>query len=107
MIEVHDPVRLLILVEHFPEVVLQTIQSANEMYEWFINEWVHLMVLHPTTQEYYYFTEGRFVLYHVHSKQVTSTNNIFNNIEETKEMRTNYIVDATKENMAVLTLHEN
>lgn len=107
MIEVHDPVRLLILVEHFPEVVLQTIQSANEMYEWFINEWVHLMVLHPTTQEYYYFTEGKFVLYHVHSKQVTSTNNIFNNIEETKEMRTNYIVDATKENMAVLTLHEN
>ncbi|HTE09316.1 MAG TPA: DUF2309 domain-containing protein, partial [Chitinophagaceae bacterium] len=40
MIEVHDPVRLLIIVEHFPDTVLKTIQSVPEMYEWFINEWV-------------------------------------------------------------------
>ena len=45
MVEVHDPVRLLILVEHFPEVVLRTIQSSESLYEWFLNEWVHLMAI--------------------------------------------------------------
>lgn len=60
MIEVHDPVRLLIVVEHFPEVVLQTIQKSAETYEWFINEWVHLVVIHPTSRELFHFKEGKF-----------------------------------------------
>ncbi len=60
MIEVHDPVRLLIIVEHFPEVVLKTIQSVPEMYEWFINDWVHLVVVNPETNKFYYFKDGKF-----------------------------------------------
>jgi uncharacterized protein YbcC (UPF0753/DUF2309 family) len=59
MIEVHDPVRLLLVVEHFPEVVLKTIQKSLETYEWFINEWVHLIVIHPITRELFHFKEGR------------------------------------------------
>ncbi|MEJ7611837.1 MAG: DUF2309 domain-containing protein [Ferruginibacter sp.] len=43
MIEVHDPVRLLVIVEHLPEVVLKTIQSDSAMYEWYDNEWIHLV----------------------------------------------------------------
>ncbi len=60
MIEVHDPVRLMIIVEHFPEVVLKVIQSAPEMYEWFINEWVNLTVIHPDTREFHVFKNGSF-----------------------------------------------
>lgn len=60
MIEVHDPVRLLIIVEHFPEVVLSTIQKQAETYEWFINEWVHLIAINPETQELSVFKEGTF-----------------------------------------------
>lgn len=63
MIEVHDPVRLLMVVEHFPEVVLPTIQKSAETYEWFINEWVHLVVLHPVTYELFQFKEGVFFKY--------------------------------------------
>jgi uncharacterized protein len=63
MIEVHDPVRLLIIVEHFPEVVLQTIQKAPEMYEWFINEWVHLVAINPETHELSSFKDGSFTTY--------------------------------------------
>jgi hypothetical protein len=63
MIEVHDPVRLLIIVEHFPEVVLSVIQKAPETYEWFINEWVRLCVIHPETNELYAFSEGKFTFY--------------------------------------------
>lgn len=64
MIEVHEPVRLLIIVEHFPEIVLKTIQSFAPMYEWFINEWVNLVTIHPETKALYAFKEGQFVSYH-------------------------------------------
>ncbi|QHT69515.1 DUF2309 domain-containing protein [Rhodocytophaga rosea] len=63
MIEVHDPVRLMIIVEHFPDVVLKTIQKSPETYEWFINEWVHLVAVHPETREFYVFREGNFTPY--------------------------------------------
>jgi uncharacterized protein YbcC (UPF0753/DUF2309 family) len=60
MIEVHDPVRLMIIVEHFPEIVLKTIKKSEETYQWFINEWVHLMVIHPETGDLFHFKDGVF-----------------------------------------------
>ncbi len=60
MIEVHDPVRLMIIVEHFPEVVLKTIQRSPETYEWFINEWVLLVSVNPRTRELMKFRGGAF-----------------------------------------------
>jgi uncharacterized protein YbcC (UPF0753/DUF2309 family) len=65
MIEVHDPVRLLIIVEHFPDVILNTIKRSPETYEWFINEWVNLIAINPETRELSRFVEGRFVPYTV------------------------------------------
>lgn len=53
MLNIHDPIRLLVVVEHFPEVVLQTIQQDNATYEWFLHTWVHLVVIHPETRELY------------------------------------------------------
>jgi len=70
MIEVHDPVRLLMVVEHFPEVVLQTIQKSAETYEWFINEWVHLIAVHPVTYEFFHFRNGAFSKYSVLKLQI-------------------------------------
>jgi uncharacterized protein YbcC (UPF0753/DUF2309 family) len=65
MIEVHDPVRLLIIVEHFPDVILNTIKRSPETYEWFINEWVNLIAINPETRELSRFVAGRFVPYTV------------------------------------------
>lgn len=104
MIEVHDPVRLLVIVEHFPDVVLRTIQSAPEMYEWYINEWVHIMVVHPETHQLFYFKEGAFVDYVPLTQKVDNVEDINSLIESAKEMETNYIVDATQENLPVYTL---
>jgi len=70
MIEVHDPVRLLVIVEHYPDVVLQVIQSAPEMYEWYINDWVHMMAIHPETNQFYYFKDGDFTEYTPVTKKV-------------------------------------
>lgn len=63
MIEVHDPVRLMLIVEHFPDVVLETIQRSPEVYEWYINEWVHLIAVDPSTKKLFSFTGGAFVDY--------------------------------------------
>jgi hypothetical protein len=56
------------IVEHHPDVVLKTIQRNEATYEWFINEWVHLVVVDPETREFRQFANGDFVAY----KPVTS-----------------------------------
>ena len=63
MIEIHDPVRMLFIVEHYPDVVLDTIKRLYATYEWFINEWVHLIAVNPDNQELSVFKNGAFVPY--------------------------------------------
>lgn len=101
MIEVHDPVRLMILVEHYPEVVLKVIQSEATLYEWFANEWVHLTAIHPDTHEFYYFRNGAFELYVPLADEIKITKSIHELIENAQPMVTNHILDATKENLPV------
>jgi uncharacterized protein YbcC (UPF0753/DUF2309 family) len=60
MIEVHDPVRLLMIVEHYPEVVSRVIQQDAATLEWFINEWIHLVAIHPDTKRIFRFKGGTF-----------------------------------------------
>jgi uncharacterized protein len=106
MIEVHDPVRLLIIVEHYPEIVLKTIQSAPEIYEWYINEWVHLVVINPADKLLYHFANGQFSHYdplhgeaeHMHHPHQVIANGI--------EMSSFEIEDATRENLPVFRLNK-
>ncbi len=104
MIEVHDPVRLLVVVEHFPEVVLKTIQSDPSMYEWFLNEWVHLVAVDPETRLYYYFKAGQFQPHKPLARHIHSIQDFNQLIEKANEMETNQIADATMENLPVYTL---
>jgi uncharacterized protein YbcC (UPF0753/DUF2309 family) len=105
MIEVHDPLRLLIIVEHFPDIVLKTIQSTPEMYEWFINEWVHLVSVNPETNELCYFKEGKFIPYQPLTKEIHFYKDIHTLLEDAKEMETNHIAHATQENLPVFLHH--
>ncbi len=63
MIEVHDPVRLLIVVEQVPAVVLATIRTNPATYEWFDKEWVHLAVIDPRDGSLHRFEHGGLVPY--------------------------------------------
>lgn len=63
MIEVHDPVRLLIIVRHHPQVVLDTIKRSEETYEWFKNNWVWLVAVEPQTRALWLFRDGQFQTY--------------------------------------------
>jgi uncharacterized protein len=101
MIEVHDPIRLLVIVEHKPEIVLKAIQSSPEVFEWYKNEWVHIAALHPEEQCFYYFKNGAFTKYEPITKHIDKIENMQAFIEAAKEMETNHIADATKENLPV------
>ncbi len=107
MIEVHDPVRLMLIVEQFPDVVLKTIQSDSAMYEWYIKEWVHLSVIHPETHKFHYFKNGEFVEYTPLSKKVGEISDVTAVIESANAMKTNRTADATRENLPVFTLAKN
>jgi uncharacterized protein YbcC (UPF0753/DUF2309 family) len=85
MIEVHDPVRLLIIVEHYPEIVLKTIQKNSETYEWFINEWVHLVSVHPENRSFYQFKDGAFYPYIPYQQGINASQNPNNLIENNSE----------------------
>ncbi|MBP6623958.1 MAG: DUF2309 domain-containing protein [Chitinophagaceae bacterium] len=105
MIEVHDPLRLLIIVEHHPEIILKSIQSTPAMYEWYVNEWVHLISIDPETKSMSYFKLGQFIPYQTMAKEIHFFKDIHTLLEEAKEMKTNHIVHATQENLPVF-LHD-
>ncbi|HHT9121668.1 MAG TPA: YbcC family protein [Candidatus Wunengus sp. YC63] len=93
MIEVHDPVRLLVIVEHFPHVVLKTIQTSAATYEWFINEWIHLVVINPETQELFRFKDGAFFLYKPLRQAIETVSDITPLIEENIDNLPVYVLD--------------
>ncbi|HZH65968.1 MAG TPA: DUF2309 domain-containing protein [Flavisolibacter sp.] len=106
MIEVHDPVRLLVIVEHKPELVMAAIQSSPEVFEWYKNEWVHIVALHPQEQQFYYFRNGSFIKYQpiTGAEQIKTIKNMEEFLEGAREMKTNHIVHATEENLPVYLL---
>ncbi|MFT6923487.1 MAG: hypothetical protein ACJA1C_002502 [Crocinitomicaceae bacterium] len=58
MTEVHDPLRLMMIVEHLPEIVLKAIESNPATYEWYKNGWMKLAVIDPTDKQIYIFRDG-------------------------------------------------
>jgi uncharacterized protein len=72
MVEVHDPLRLLMIVEHDPQVVLKTIQKNESTYEWFVNEWVVLCVVNPHDGKIYRFKNELFEQYDPLTKDLES-----------------------------------
>jgi uncharacterized protein len=101
MVEVHDPMRLLVIVEHFPAIVLKVIQSSPEVYEWYVNEWIHIIALDPETRQYHYFSEGEFRPYSPLPRKTGHVGDFIRFIESAKEMETNKITDSTLENLPV------
>ncbi|MFM8314544.1 MAG: putative inorganic carbon transporter subunit DabA, partial [Deltaproteobacteria bacterium] len=48
MIEAHDPVRLLILIDQEPEIIKMVLQKNHFLYEWVNHHWVRLASFSPT-----------------------------------------------------------
>jgi uncharacterized protein len=93
MIEVHDPIRLMVIVEHFPEIVLKAIQVTPETYEWFDKEWVHLVAINPDDKTLHYFKDGAFNSY----KPITDKINHVDNLE--------VLIESSEENFPVYNIN--
>jgi uncharacterized protein len=85
MIEVHDPLRLLVIVEQDPEIVLNVIRRNAATFEWFANEWVHLAAVDPESRDIFVFNGVNFDGYEPSSKDIPVTDNILSLIESTHE----------------------
>jgi uncharacterized protein len=92
MIEVHDPVRLLMIVEHFPEVVLNVIQRNADTYEWFKNDWVTLVAIDPETGNQFLFREGTFIPYVPIQKEIAKLDDLTPLIESSIENLPVYLI---------------
>ncbi|MDH4461041.1 MAG: DUF2309 domain-containing protein [Flectobacillus sp.] len=92
MIEVHDPIRMLFIVEHLPEVVLSVIQRLPAVYEWYVNDWVKLVVINPETQQLFVFKEGSFTPYEPITKQIETVSNIETLVESHQENFPVYLI---------------
>ncbi len=60
MVEIHEPVRLLNIIETTPEAMLRILERNEGIARLCRNEWVHLAVLHPQTRRLSIYRKGRF-----------------------------------------------
>ncbi len=61
MVEVHEPVRLLVLVEQEPEIALRAAQKNPDVYQWIENGWVQYVAFSPTSRQSYHFSHGQML----------------------------------------------
>jgi uncharacterized protein YbcC (UPF0753/DUF2309 family) len=60
MVEIHEPVRLLIVVEASPPTILAAAEQAPAVKKLVVNGWVQLVSWHPDTGAITVFEDGRF-----------------------------------------------
>ena len=84
MTEVHDPVRLLLIIEQYPQIVMEAISQLQEVREWYFNEWIHLVVFDPSTERLYRFHDSQFSPYFP-LQRAPATDNVAQLIESSRE----------------------
>ena len=70
MVEVHDPLRLLMIVEQKPELVLEVVKRSATVYEWVKNGWINLAVIDPESKKVYRFKKGELISYHMQQTEI-------------------------------------
>ena len=68
-VDIHEPVRLLFIIEATPETLLRLMDGNTTLKDIFRNHWAHLATLDPVTSQMHRFSKDRFVLYQPESPQ--------------------------------------
>lgn len=59
----YEPMRLLMVVEQMPDIVLNVVGRLDSLHAWLNNEWVHLIAIDPESRELRVFRNGEMVAY--------------------------------------------
>lgn len=78
MVNIHDPLRLMVTIEHFPDHVLEILQRNKATLEWFQNAWIHLAVIHPETKKVFVYKKDKFRPY----EPLTESTQLMTNIQQ-------------------------
>ena len=70
MVEIHEPVRLLFVLESTPEAVLRIMERNEGIRKLFRNGWVQVATLCPTSSEIQLLRRDRFEPYHPEAKEL-------------------------------------
>lgn len=62
MVEVHEPLRLLFVVETTVATMMATMDTNPAIAQLVRNEWVHVALIHPTERTLHVYRDGRFEL---------------------------------------------
>src|SRR5262249_40107341 len=60
MVEIHEPVRLLVIIETRPEVLLRFMERFPDLGRLVTNGWIHLAVLDPDAPRIRMYRDGAF-----------------------------------------------
>ena len=63
MVEIHEPVRLLFIIETTPEAMLKIMARNPDIDQLIRNDWVQLATLDPHSSRLHFFRNGRFEVY--------------------------------------------
>lgn len=95
MVEVHDPIRLMTVIEHYPKVVKRILETAPATYEWYVNDWMKLVSIHPETKQAFVLKNGDFELYKPLKKHTKSIADLQKLVESSHEnISTHQIISA-------------
>ncbi len=61
MVEIHDPIRLLVVVEQNPEVALSAVKRNPTVFEWVEKDWVRYACIDPAHGDIHFYSRGEFV----------------------------------------------
>lgn len=66
MVELHEPVRITILIEADPVIIQGILEKAPRQMRLAKNGWIHMAALHPETGEFFLYDNGVFRPYKTH-----------------------------------------
>ncbi len=94
MVEIHDPLRMLTIIEQYPDVVKTTLDNNPASKEWFKNNWMNLVVLNPET--------GEFFLYDYEQDNFKRMECELPDVQETAPAHLFSVMKTTRDNLPVM-----
>src|SRR5574343_332489 len=78
----YHTMRLLCIVEHYPDTILSVLSRNAATEQWFLNDWIHLVAIHPESGEMYRYIDKTFRPLQNHQHKTQRTSDIMDILEE-------------------------